>query len=54
MPIIRYLLILIFFSIFYNQAIAGEIKKIGKFKDWETMVDTSTSNVRSTTDRRKK
>ena len=38
MPIIRYLIILIFFSIFHNQAIAAEIKKIGKFKDWETMV----------------
>ena len=38
MPIIRYLIILVFFSIFHNQAIAEEIKKIGKFKDWETMV----------------
>ena len=38
MSIIRYLIILIFFSIFHNQAIAEEIKKIGKFKDWETMV----------------
>ena len=38
MSIIRYLIILIFFSIFNNQAIAEEIKKIGKFKDWETMV----------------
>ena len=38
MPIIRYFIILIFFSIFHNQAIAEEIKKIGKFKDWETMV----------------
>ena len=38
MPIIRYLIFLIFFSIFHNQAIAEEIKKIGKFKDWETMV----------------
>ena len=38
MPIIRYLIILIFFSVFHNQAIAEEIKKIGKFKDWETMV----------------
>ena len=38
MPIIRCLIILIFFSIFHNQAIAEEIKKIGKFKDWETMV----------------
>ena len=38
MSMIRYLIILIFFSIFHNQAIAEEIKKIGKFKDWETMV----------------
>ena len=38
MPIIRYLIILIFFSIFHNQAIAEEIKKIGKFKDWETVI----------------
>ena len=37
MSIIRYLIILIFFSIFHNHAIAEEIKKIGKFKDWETM-----------------
>ena len=38
MPIIRYLIIVIFFTIFYNQAIAEEVKKIGKFKDWETIV----------------
>ena len=38
MSIIRYLIILIFFSIFHSQAIAEEVKKIGKFKDWETMV----------------
>ena len=38
MSIIRYLIILIFFTIFHNQSIAEEVKKIGKFKDWETMV----------------
>ena len=38
MSIIRYLIILIFFIIFHNQAIAEEVKKIGKFKDWETIV----------------
>ena len=38
MSIIRYFIILVFFSIFNNQAIAEEVKKIGKFKDWEAMV----------------
>ena len=38
MSMIRYLIILIFFSILHNQSIAEEVKKIGKFKDWETMV----------------
>jgi len=38
MSIIRYLIILIFFTILNNQSIAEEVKKIGKFKDWETMV----------------
>ena len=38
MSIIRYLIILIFFTILHNQSIAEEVKKIGKFKDWETMV----------------
>ena len=38
MSMIRYFIILIFFSTFYSQAIAEEVKKIGKFKDWETMV----------------
>ena len=45
MSIIRYLIILIFFSTFHNQAIAEEIKKIGKFKDWETMVIKSDSEL---------
>ena len=38
MPIIRYFIILIFFTIFHNQAIAEEVKKIGKFKDWEAII----------------
>ena len=38
MSIIKYLIILIFFTILHNQSIAEEVKKIGKFKDWETMV----------------
>ena len=38
MSIIRYFIILILFLTFNDQAIAEEVKKIGKFKDWETMV----------------
>ena len=38
MSIIKYLIILIFFTILHNQSTAEEVKKIGKFKDWETMV----------------
>ena len=38
MSMIRYLIILIFFSTFHSQVVAEEVKKIGKFKDWETMV----------------
>ena len=38
MSIIKYLIILIFFTILNNQSIAEEVKKIGKFKDWQTMV----------------
>ena len=45
MPMIRYLIILIFFSIFHSQAIAKEVKKIGKFKDWETMVIKNNSKL---------
>tara|TARA_B100000700_G_scaffold327423_1_gene441956 strand:- start:288 stop:794 length:507 start_codon:yes stop_codon:yes gene_type:complete len=37
MSIIRYFIILFIILTFSNQAIAEEIKKIGKFKDWETM-----------------
>ena len=45
MSIIRYFIILIFFSILHNQAIAEEVKKIGKFKDWETIVIKNNSKV---------
>ena len=38
MSIIRHFIILLLLLIFNNQAIAEEVKKIGKFKDWETMV----------------
>ena len=47
MPIIRYFIILIFFTIFHSQtiSIAEEVKKIGKFKDWETMVIKNDSEL---------
>ena len=38
MSLIRYFIILLLFVTFNNQAIAEEVKKIAKFKDWETMV----------------
>ena len=40
MSLIKYLKLLFFVLIFSNQAIAEEVKKIGKFKDWETIVVT--------------
>ena len=45
MSIIRYFIILIFFSILHNQAIAEEVKKIGNFKDWETIVIKNDSKL---------
>ena len=45
MSIIRYFIILIFYSILHNQAIAEEVKKIGKFKDWETIVIKNDSKL---------
>ena len=45
MSIIKYIIILIFFSIFQNQTIAEEVKKIGKFKDWETIVIKNDSKL---------
>jgi len=38
MSLVRYFIILIFFSMFHSLTTAEEVKKIGKFKDWETMV----------------
>ena len=45
MSIIKYFIILIFFSILHNQAIAEEVKKIGKFKDWETIIIKNDSKI---------
>ena len=41
MPIIKQTIILLFLVISFNSLNAQEIKKIGKFKDWETIVVTS-------------
>ena len=38
MSIIRYFIILIILTLSHNQAIAEEVEKIGKFKDWETII----------------
>ena len=38
MPIIRNFIILIFVSLFSVSANSQEVKKVGKFKDWEVMV----------------
>ena len=40
MSIIKNFLILIFVSVFSLSANSQEVKKVGKFKDWETMVIT--------------
>ena len=41
MPIIKQTIILLFLAISFTPLDAQEIKKIGKFKDWETIVVTS-------------
>ena len=38
MSLIKYFIIFIFFMMFHFQAVAEEIKTIGKFKDWETII----------------
>ena len=38
MSLIRYFIIFIFFMMFHFLAVAEEIKTIGKFKDWETII----------------
>ena len=45
MSIIRYFIILLLFLTFNNQAIAEEVKKIGKFKDWEAIVIKNNSKI---------
>ena len=37
MSLIKQIILLFFILIFSNQALAEELKKIGKFKDWEVM-----------------
>ena len=45
MSIIKKILLIlpIFFIFYYSQLTAEEVKKIGKFKDWETMIVTEDS-----------
>ena len=45
MSLIKYIIIFIFITIFNNQLVAEEIKKIGKFKDWETMIIKNDSEL---------
>ena len=45
MSIIRYFLFFTFFIMLNYQATAEEVKKIGKFKDWETIVIKNDSKV---------
>jgi hypothetical protein len=40
MPIVKNFIILILISLFAVNANSQEVKKVGKFKDWETMVIT--------------
>ena len=45
MSIIKYFIFFIFFVMLNYQAAAEEVKKIGKFKDWETMVIKNNSKL---------
>ena len=45
MSLIRYFIIFIFFTMFHSLASAEEVKKIGKFKDWETIVIKNDSKL---------
>ena len=45
MSLIRYFIIVIFVTMFCSKGTAEEVKKIGKFKDWETVVITKDSGV---------
>ena len=43
MSIIRYSIIFLFFT--FSSSFAEEVKKIGKFKDWETMVLSKSDGI---------
>ena len=45
MSLIRYFISFIFFTMFHSLASAEEVKKIGKFKDWETIVIKTDSKL---------
>ena len=45
MSSIRYFIIFIFFMMFHFLAVAEEIKTIGKFKDWETIIIKNNSEL---------
>ena len=45
MSLIRYFIIFIFFTMFHSLASAEEVKKIGKFKDWETIIIKNNSEL---------
>jgi len=45
MSLIRYFIIFILFTMFHSLAPAEEVKKIGKFKDWETIVIKNDSEL---------
>tara|TARA_B100001123_G_scaffold417871_1_gene521146 strand:- start:257 stop:763 length:507 start_codon:yes stop_codon:yes gene_type:complete len=45
MSIIKNFILIFFLIIFTNQAFAEKIKKIGKFKDWETIVIINDSKL---------
>ena len=45
MSIIKNFILIFFLTVFTNQVFSEEIKKIGKFKDWETMVIKNDSEL---------
>ena len=45
MSIIKNFIIIFFLTVFTNQVFSEEVKKIGKFKDWETIVIKNDSKV---------
>ena len=45
MSLIKNFILFFFILIFTNQVVADEVKKIGKFKDWETIVIKNDNNL---------